>query len=562
MKKQPDHLVLFISAQAVAGALLVALPLGVARVAGLQPGWGLAWATVAAGAVAGGLGTLGLDRLLAAPARRVAETLEAAAHGEGDLSRTLEERGALARVGMAYNAFTDRLRGMLQAVRGLAVRIAADAVRVKDHVGRARSSAERQEALAREIRQACEEVSGTASHVSERAARLDDLATGRVAEANRSRQELADLVQGIAAIHERQEAFARTVQALAERAHGIHELTRLIHGIANQTNLLALNAAIEAAHAGELGRGFAVVADEVRKLAEHSAQAAGDITRGLEAMTAIADDTLAVTRQVGEDTEQARAGVVRALETFSGVVAGFGETTAELQGISAAMRQLDAAARGILDRAGEIDGLGAELGGIMRESLEASSELAGATEEILARGARFRLGSGAFEATVRHAWAVRDRCEALLRARLEAGVDIFDQAYRPVPGMVPPKYETAYDRIVEKELQDLYEASLDPEHGIVGMIGVDVNGYCPIHLRHASVHTGDPARDLVNSRHKRKFDDPVGLRAARNTEPFLAQTYYAPAIGQVLTDIASPIRVGGRLWGNLRVTVKPEALGS
>jgi hypothetical protein len=58
----------------------------------------------------------------------------------------------------------------------------------------------------------------------------------------------------------------------------IHQIIKVIDGIAFQTNLLALNAAVEAARAGNAGLGFAVVADEVRSLAQRCAQAARDTT--------------------------------------------------------------------------------------------------------------------------------------------------------------------------------------------------------------------------------------------------------------------------------------------
>jgi hypothetical protein len=41
-----------------------------------------------------------------------------------------------------------------------------------------------------------------------------------------------------------------------------------------------------------------------------------------------------------------------------------------------------------------------------------------------------------------------------------------------------------------------------------------------------------------------------------------AQTFLIPSNGLVLTDIATPIVVNGRLWGNLRTTVNPAALSA
>ena len=65
-----------------------------------------------------------------------------------------------------------------------------------------------------------------------------------------------------------------------------------IREVAEQTNLLALNATIEAARVGEAGRGFAVVASEVKALSLQSDQAAKDISKGLQTVTAAIDESV------------------------------------------------------------------------------------------------------------------------------------------------------------------------------------------------------------------------------------------------------------------------------
>lgn len=527
------------------------------------PGIGTALAMLACSVIAVGIGAFLFNRRFVQPLSEFSSILAEASSGQGDLSRNVTATGAtgtVATIGDGYNSFMEKLRKIIDVIRCHTVQIATESVQLRQHLGNAAAGTERQESLARDISSSCAAVTETAGHVSSRAIALNATAEERLAEARSSQAELVALVESIAAINERQQSFRSTVESLSKHSHEISQITRLIQDISDQTNLLALNAAIEAARAGEQGRGFAVVADEVRKLAERAKTAAGSITDSTNQMTHLADNTLHVTLQVSADTEKARSAVERASASFSGMVENFGVTTAELNVISASMQELEGANREILGRAEEIDQLSRSLGERMRQSVKSSDTLNTATEDILGSGSKFKLGTGSVEAILNQIWGYRDRLSGLLERHYRQGVNIFDQNYRQIPGIEPAKFETGYDKQVERELQDLTEEMVQRIPGTQVVIAVDNNGYAPTHLRKFSVQTGDTAKDLTNSRHKRMYVDPVGIRAARNTERYLFQTYFHPALKIILTDISVPVYVDGRHWGSVRVNLDPTVL--
>ncbi len=546
-------------------ALIAALPILVFLLfsgTSKPPGAAVAYAIVILTVVAVGVGLFLLRRTVLLPLEKVSEVMAASTSGDGDLSHDIAPHGSglISSIIKNYNGLTHRLRKAIDTIRSQTIRIASESVFLKQNVVEAAAGAEKQEALARDISVSCAAVTDTTVNVAERAAALNAIAQNRLDEARHSQEELNALVTSIATINQRQRSFRTTVESLSKHSHEINQITQLIQDISDQTNLLALNAAIEAARAGEQGRGFAVVADEVRKLAERTKTAATTITDSTHAMTELADNTLEVTLQVSTDTENARVAVERASLSFNGMVDNFSATTDELHNISSAMHELETANREILGRSEEINALSQSLGERMRESSKSAGNLTVSTEDILASGAKFKLGSGSFEKILGMCWSYRDSCRALLQRHADRGVDIFDQNYRPIPNTNPQKYETAYDKQVEGELQDLYEEMLSKIPGALSVLAVDTNGYGPTHCRKYSIHTGDPEKDFVNSRHKRIINDPVGIRAARNTEPFVAQTYFHPAAKTVFTDISSPIFINGRHWGCMRINIDPKVL--
>lgn len=97
-----------------------------------------------------------------------------------------------------------------------------------------------------------------------------------------------------------QEEFERSqranqdrIRAVAEQVRQLSPLAALISDISRQTNLLAINASIEAARAGREGAGFKVVATEVRRLSTQTAEAARQITEGIQAAATTIDVELA-----------------------------------------------------------------------------------------------------------------------------------------------------------------------------------------------------------------------------------------------------------------------------
>jgi methyl-accepting chemotaxis protein len=125
--------------------------------------------------------------------------------------------------------------------------------------------------------------------------------------------------------------------------------------------------------------------------------------------------------------------------------------------------------------------------------------------------------------------------------------------YYPQPKTDPPKFSTDWDRLSDRDIQNIEEAVLARSPAILFAVLVDKNGYLPTHNRKFSQPlTGNGGVDLVNNRTKRIFDDLVGISAARNEGGFLLQRYQRDT-GEVLTDLSVPVVVRGKHFGAVRI---------
>ena len=99
------------------------------------------------------------------------------------------------------------------------------------------------------------------------------------AEAERSRRDLALVIDSLKAIQRSRNELVGQIRVLTDYTAELHKMATEVDQIGFRTNMLSLNAAIEAAHAGESGKGFAVVATEVRALSNAARDTGKQITK-------------------------------------------------------------------------------------------------------------------------------------------------------------------------------------------------------------------------------------------------------------------------------------------
>jgi methyl-accepting chemotaxis protein len=175
------------------------------------------------------------------------------------------------------------------------------------------------------------------------------------------------------AVFERVEQAGGLVFQLEAKTRHVHQITEMIHSVAQRTNLLSLNASIEAARAGEAGRGFSVVADEIRKLAESSGRSAEEISKlmhEIQAETAeVADEMRQSSMVIGEGRDDVNT-IAHSLEQIQSAVQ---EAAARAEEI---FQEADAQARDAERMVGSMD----EIGRVSVANANAIREVSEATE--------------------------------------------------------------------------------------------------------------------------------------------------------------------------------------
>ena len=234
----------------------------------------------------------------------------------------------------------DSLREMIDRLNNIVKSIDASAANVTSGSGEISGSAQQlsqgvseQAVNTEEVSSLIEEIVSTIEQNSENAAQTEKIANQLAGDANKSG-----------------ESVEKTVSAMKK----IAEKISIVEEISRQTNLLALNAAIEAARAGEHGKGFAVVASEVRKLAEHSGNAAGEISE-------LSYTSVKVAEQMGELLTSLVPDIRKTAKLVQEISASSSEQKTGIEQINRSITQLNS---------------------IIQQNASSSEELAATSEEM------------------------------------------------------------------------------------------------------------------------------------------------------------------------------------
>lgn len=311
------------------------------------------------------------------PTRAASELMKDIAHGEGDLTKTLDNSGQdeISMLSGYFNQFTDKMRQSLSDVSTNAYQVLTQSESVAAASQSAQSLTQTQNDITTQVAAAMEQMTSQIRDVSDNAGSAEQAANDARNNTSQGQEIISSTIAQMESLSKNIDGVNQVVSSLAQESDNIGSVLDVIRGIAEQTNLLALNAAIEAARAGEQGRGFAVVADEVRTLANRTEQSTNEIQQMIQKLQSGAQEAVSAV-QLSQDIS------VKTVEQTSKADDSLTEVNRLMELISDMNTQIARATEQQSQAADEVNLRINDLAGMTDESLGTTEQLAQASQSL------------------------------------------------------------------------------------------------------------------------------------------------------------------------------------
>ncbi|SNR88464.1 [Fe-Fe] hydrogenase large subunit C-terminal domain-containing protein [Desulfurobacterium atlanticum] len=170
--------------------------------------------------------------------------------------------------------------------------------------------------------------------LSESIERIKEASAQNIQDIMENTHKITGTIDIIDAMSESTNRAINRIYEVKKKADEVDSILQTILNITQKTNLLSLNAAIEAARAGEAGKGFAVVADEVRKLAKLSSTAAKEISKFIDEIKNVVQETVDVAKETQNLSKKGKESSQVALKAIDSIKGKLEETNSMIEDIA------------------------------------------------------------------------------------------------------------------------------------------------------------------------------------------------------------------------------------